>query len=283
MKRFAFTLSLAVLLSTAMWAQSYSFQTVNYPGDTFTQLLGINNSMLIAGYHNVNENSGFTLHLPSSFLNENYPNSMMTQVIGINNNGYTDGFYVDNNGATHGFYNVRGGSATGKFTKVDYPGTPFNQLLGQNDLGQASGYYSLSPDNTTPDFPYVYDELGGGVFQVITIPAAVGGAQATGINNSQQISGFYIDAQGTNHGFLLNFGLLVTLDAPGSTFTQALGLNNRGQVVGDYRTQVAIPTASCGPTLPVSSPSTIPTVLVRPSSTASMTQATLSGSTARLR
>ncbi len=234
MKRFAFTLTLALLLSTAMWAQSYNFQTVNYPGDTFTQLLGINNSMLIAGYHNVNENSGFTLKLPATFLTENYPNSMMTQVIGINNNGYTDGFYVDNNGITHGFYNVRGGSATGKFYNVDYPGTPFNQLLGQNDLGQASGYYSMSPDNTTPDFPYVYDQLGGGVFQVINIPAAVGGAQATGINNSQQISGFYIDAQGTNHGFLLNFGLLVTLDAPGSTFTQALGLNNRGQVVGDY-------------------------------------------------
>lgn len=159
---------------------------------------------------------------------------MMTQVIGINNNGYTDGFYVDNNGVTHGFYNVKGGSVSGKFFNVDYPGTAFNQLLGQNDMGQAAGYYSLSPDNTTPDFPYVYNELGGGVFQVITIPAAVGGAQATGVNNSQQISGFYIDAGGVNHGFLLNFGLLVTLDAPGSTFTQALGLNNRGQVVGDF-------------------------------------------------
>ena len=234
MKRFAFTLTFALLLCTSMWAQSYTFQTINYPGDTFTQLLGINNSMLIAGYHNFNQNSGFTLRLPSSFTTENYPNSMMTQVIGINNNGYTDGFYVDNGGVTHGFYNVKNGVAIGRFTTVDYPGTPFNQLLGQNDMGQASGYYSLSPNNATPDFPYVYGELGGGVFQVITIPAAAGGAQATSINNSQQICGFYVDAGGVNHGFLLNFGLLVTLDAPGSTFTQALGLNNRGQVVGDY-------------------------------------------------
>jgi probable HAF family extracellular repeat protein len=177
----------------------------------------------------VNQNSGFELKLPGGFATENYPNSMMTQVIGINNNGTTDGFYVDNGGNTHGFYNHKG-----TFNNVDYPGTPFNQLLGQNDMGQASGYYSLSANNTTPDFPYVYDELGGGVFQVITIPAAVGGAQATGINNSQQICGFYIDANGVNHGFLLNFGLLVTLDVPGSTFTQALGLNNKGQVVGDY-------------------------------------------------
>ena len=29
----------------------------------------------------------------------------------------------------------------------------------------------------------------------------------------------------------------MTLDAPNSTFTQALGLNNNGQVVGDYMDQ----------------------------------------------
>ena len=232
MKRFAITFALAVTLlaCTSMWAQaSYTFQTVNYPGDTFTQLLGINNSLRIAGYHNFDQNSGFQLKLPVGFATENYPGSMMTQVIGINNTGTTDGFYVDAAGNTHGFTDIKGTFAT-----VDYPGTVFNQLLGQNDMGQASGYYSMSQNNSTPDTPYVYNELGGGVFQVITIPAAVGGAQATGINNSQQISGFYIDAAGVNHGFLLNFGLLVTLDAPNSTFTQALGLNNKGQVVGDY-------------------------------------------------
>ena len=230
MKRCELALAFALLLCTSMWGQSYySFNTINYPGDTFTQLLGINNSMLIAGYHNFTQNSGFTLKYPSSFTTENYPNSVMTQVIGINNSGTTDGFYVDNGGTTHGFYDTKG-----TFTTVDYPGSAFNQLLGQNDMGQASGYYSLSANNSTPDFPYVYDELGGGVFQVITIPAAVGGAQATGINNSQQICGFYIDVGGVNHGFLLNFGLLVTLDAPGSIFTQALGLNNKGQVVGAY-------------------------------------------------
>ena len=229
MKRFELTLTFALLLCTSMWAQNaYSFQTINYPGDTFTQLLGINNGLTIAGYHNFNQNSGFTLRLPINFTTENYPNSMMTQVIGINNGHTTDGFYVDNNNITHGFYDLGGVFAT-----VDYPGSAFNQLLGQNDMGQAAGYYSLSQNNSTPDFPYIYGEFGG-VFEVITIPGAMGGAQATGINNSQQICGFYIDANGVNHGFLLNFGLFLTLDAPGSTFTQALGLNNNGQVVGDY-------------------------------------------------
>jgi probable HAF family extracellular repeat protein len=229
MKRFELALAGALLFSTALWGQgSYTFVIANYPNDTFTQLLGINNSLRIAGYHNVNQNSGFTLRLPLAFTTENYPNSMMTQVIGINNGNITDGFYVDNNGITHGFYDLGG-----VFTTVDYPGSAFNQLLGQNDMGQAAGYYSLSQNNSTPDFPYIYGEFGG-VFEVITIPGAVGGAQATGVNNSQQVCGFYIDVNGVNHGFLLNFGLFLTLDYPGSTFTQALGLNNKGQVVGDY-------------------------------------------------
>ena len=64
MKNFALTLALALLFCTPMWAQnSYNFETVNYRGDTFTQLLGINNSYLIAGYHNFNSNSGFTHQL----------------------------------------------------------------------------------------------------------------------------------------------------------------------------------------------------------------------------
>src|SRR5208283_220385 len=52
-KHFALTLSLAVMLCmTSAFAQTtYDFQTINYPGDTFTQLLGINNSDDIAGYH----------------------------------------------------------------------------------------------------------------------------------------------------------------------------------------------------------------------------------------
>jgi len=46
------------------------------------------------------------------------------------------------------------------------------------------------------------------------------------------LCGFYIDAKGVNHGFWLNAGVLTKLDFPGSTFTQALGLNNKNEMVG---------------------------------------------------
>jgi len=75
---------------------------------------------------------------------------------------------------------------------VDYPGTPFNQLLGQNDSGQAAGYYSTKADGTGPDYAYIYDEYGS-VFELLNIPASTS-AQATGINNSGNVCGFFVDA-----------------------------------------------------------------------------------------
>jgi hypothetical protein len=77
-------LGFAVLACVSTFAQtSYNFQTINYPHDTFTQLLGLNISGEIAGYHNVNDNKGFTYELSTKkFTNENYPGSTATQVIG---------------------------------------------------------------------------------------------------------------------------------------------------------------------------------------------------------
>jgi probable HAF family extracellular repeat protein len=230
LKSLAFSLGVAALLcmSTA-FAQTYNFQTVNYPDDTFTQLLGINNSNEIAGYHGANVNKGFTYDLSSNtFTSENYPGSQQTQVIGINNNPFkTSGFYILH-GKTIGFTDYQG-----TFTSVEFPKKVFNQLLSQNDMGQAAGYYSSNESGSKPDVPYLYDEFGG-IFEVYEIAAAVGGAQATGVNNSSSVCGFYIDANGVNHGWLQIQGHFTVLDYPESTGTQALGLNNQGQVVGSW-------------------------------------------------
>jgi hypothetical protein len=227
-KHFALTLSLAVLLcmTVSAFAQTYKFQTVNYPGDTFTQLLGINASGEIAGYHGADVNKGFT-YLDGTFTDENFPKSAQTQVIGINTPGKTSGFFITKAGKTEGFTDFQG-----TFVAVEYPKTPFNQLLSQNDFAQAAGYYSTKADGSGPDHAYVYDEVGG-VFQLFTIPGSVS-AQATGINNSDFVCGFTIDSQNNMHGWLIEGGHYTQLDYPGSSGTQALGLNNGGLVVGSY-------------------------------------------------
>lgn len=54
---------------------------------------------------------------------------------------------------------------------------------------------------------------------------------ATGINNCGQMIG-----RTGNHGFLLSGGNLTTFDAPGATnYTNPYGINNSGQIVGNYQ------------------------------------------------
>jgi uncharacterized membrane protein len=81
-------------------------------------------------------------------------------------------------------------------------------------------------------FPF---SVNGGVFTGLDsmLPANTS-AQATGVNNAGDISGFYVDSGGVNHGFFLQQGVVTILDFPGATLTQALGLNNLHQVVGFY-------------------------------------------------
>jgi hypothetical protein len=162
MKRSAFKFGLAVFvcLSMSVLADTvYSFQTVIFPGDTFTQLLGINNDGKIAGYHGSGAtgypNQGFTLTLPNHFTSENFPGAAQTQVIGINNRGNTDGFYIDAAGVNRGFIDSHGA-----FTSIDFPNATsvLTQLLGLNDRNEAAGYWQNAAGT---QFPFI---LAGGVF-----------------------------------------------------------------------------------------------------------------------
>ncbi len=231
MKNCALFILAALGVPGAMLASDYNFTQVNYPNDNFTQLLGINNSGVIAGYHGMNVNKGFTATLPANFTNENFPNSAQTQVVGINSAGNMVGFYVDNNNVTHGFSDVGG-----TFTNIDAPNTAFNQLLGNNDLGQIAGYSSTDPTGMTLQMAFVRQSNGTFNYLTTLLPAGIGNSQATDINNSDDISGFYQDASGEFHGFLDDNGVLSIFNAPigGEMGTQILGLNNEGQFVGTY-------------------------------------------------
>jgi hypothetical protein len=230
---FALILAVAGSLTSAVAQTNYNFQTVQYSKngtvDEFTQLLGINNAGIVAGYHGATINKGFTYEVSTQkFTDENYPGSAQTQVIGINNVDKTDGFYITTNGETKGFQHING-----VYFNSNFPGTPFNQLLSQNDQSQSAGYYSTNTAGTNPDHAYIYDE-NGVTFEAFALPNSSGGAQATGINNSGQVCGFLIDSKNVSHGWLQIYGNVTILNYPKSSSTQALGLNNKGQVVGSY-------------------------------------------------
>jgi len=97
-------------------------------------------------------------------------------------------------------------------------------LYGINDSGQLVG-------DSNSSGPFVYS---AGVFTTINVPG--GPAQASGINNHGQVSGWYetINPIGT-HGFIDSNGDLMTIDVPGhndNPGTLAYSINNAGQVTG---------------------------------------------------
>ncbi len=221
--------ALALLTAGGVQGASFTVQNVQFPTDLgFTQLLGINNAGVIAGFHGKATAQGFTLTLPNSFSSQNFPGSIQSMVTGINSAGSTVGIYIDAGGTSHGYTEIGG-----VFQTVDQPGTVFNQGLGINAANTTVGYFAVDKAGQTGQSAY---RQNAGVFTNINalLPAANQNSQAVGINDAGTIVGFYLPTATTSIGFLDVGGVISTIDPFGSAFTQALGINNLGEVVGFY-------------------------------------------------
>jgi PEP-CTERM motif len=137
---------------------------------------------------------------------------------------------VDTSGNTHGFTDIGG-----TFKKVDNSlSTVFNQALGINNSAETVGYYAPTVGGFPGDVAYSQE---GGVFTDINhlLPTNVN-SQAVGINSTATpwIVGFYQTTDTTSTGFVDEGGVITTIDPFGSTFTQALGVKDLGEIVGSY-------------------------------------------------
>ncbi len=230
-------------------ATTYTFTNVINPGDpTFNQLLGINNSGVIAGYFGSgaagSPNQGYTTTITnpnSSFVSENFPGSVQTQVIGINDSGATVGFYAPtNNGAgldaNYGFW-ANTTTTPGVFTSVNDPLTPpattalpTNNLLDINNKGIAVGFYVNAKGNSRG---YTFNTKTDAFSKPINFPGATS-TQTAGINNVGDIVGSFTNNGGqTFSAFLDVSGTFTKLDDPGMVSTQLFGINDHGLAVGD--------------------------------------------------
>jgi hypothetical protein len=217
---------------------NYSYLTVNNNTDpTFNQLLGINDSGLIAGYYGSgadgHPNRGYRVSPPygqGNFQNENFPKAAQTQVTGLNNSGITVGFFVDKSGAQQGFYFTHHRYHAVNFPTNDPASPAVDQLLGVNDNGMAVGFFT---DSKGANHGYVYN-IHSHHFHLLKTPGDTG-TTAAGINNMGDVAGFGTNAGGTTESFLkLGSGKLIHLNYPGASATQAFGLNNGDEVVGFY-------------------------------------------------
>ncbi len=134
----------------------------------------------------------------------------------VNGNGLVVGFYVGPDGQDHGFRtnvtNAKNGQITGTPitdpTLPNVPGEPgatfvFSQILGVNDSGIAVGYYG---DSTASQHGFLYN-VNTGAYMFLDDPAeqfdnGVEITQITGINDLDELTGFYTDSSGVFHGFV---------------------------------------------------------------------------------
>ena len=213
----------------------YAFTTLDDAADpTFNQLLGINDTGVIAGYFGSglagHPNQGYTLASPygqAQYVNENFPGSVQTQVTCLNNHGYTAGFWVDTNGVNFGFIEWNN-----VFTSYKNPNTgkgTVNQILGINDAGNAVGFYV---DGKGMSHAFELNQ-GTGKFKAIVLHGITNLA-ATGINDSGDVTGFGTTPNGGVVGFLLKSGSFSTFAYPNGSSTMPFGINKKDQIVGAY-------------------------------------------------
>lgn len=199
------------------------------PGASQTYASGINNNGTITGFLGdaTGAEHGYLRYLGGDFVTFDAPGSNDITPDSINSNGAVAGSYGDTR--TDGFLR----NADGTFTTFTVPGM-FPSSSGNpiviNDSGIIAGPYF---DATEHGFV----RLPSGSVSTIDFPGSADTA-ATGINADGVITGIYLDATFTPHGFVReNFGEWVSFDVPGNNFgffNPTLSINNVGEVVGSY-------------------------------------------------
>ena len=228
--------ALAVLATFAATSTATTAGSIQYPGSTLTEAVGVNNAGTLVGVYTDSSNVSHSfIYSSGSYTSFDDPSATAgtTQATGINNSGTVVGNYVGG-GAYHGF-EEHGGT----FTTITYPGanTAGTLAYGINDSGDVAGQFYQSGSRNLQSFLYISFLH---AYVILSDPNAGSGANqgtsASGINNSDEVVGTYRDSSGLAHGFVYNQGTFTTLDdpnaAPGSTF--GVGINNNGVVSGYY-------------------------------------------------
>jgi uncharacterized membrane protein len=130
----------------------------------------------------------------------------------------------------------------GRFTTIDFPGGALSQAIPFviNDFGTMVGDY-----DDADGVHHGFVRSRSGKYTSIDFPGARG-STLSAINNRGQMAGRYSlvspypgDPAGNSQqrSFLLDKGKYTKIDFPGAIETQALSINNLGQVVGQYTRQ----------------------------------------------
>jgi len=233
------------ILNTAT-AGGYTFTNFNGPNAgtnaaAGTNMNGIANNGTVVGFDILNNGnlSNFTTNpLISTTANAlNINGSTTAMALGVNSAGTVVG--TDGNGNA---FTLSGGTVN---TFIPTGGTSAT-AFGINDQGTIVGQFVTSA--ATPGFI----QTAPNTYITINAPSGPNTVNAQGINNNGLVVGFYLGTDGQVHGFMANQSNAVSgtltgtaiadptippvAGEPGATFvfSQVLGINDQGIVVGYY-------------------------------------------------
>ena len=231
---------LALLLGTSLLTAAgqtarpqYRFTEIPVPSPSFA--LGINNSGLVTGfYYDPATGDVFSFLFERGVLTTGIaaPRATFTALGPANSRGVESGNYGDLTHQQAVFHDIRHETYT---PLPEIPGMPLNFCDGINDFGHASGVAYASGDFNNGGAGlgqnWIWD---GENYSFFTVPGAVNGAATGGINNRDQVTGYYVDNSGLPQGFVKDGPNFTTINAPGATYTTPTTINNQGMVVGGY-------------------------------------------------
>jgi hypothetical protein len=207
------------------------FSSINVPGSTSTQARAINAREEIVGYSADADGNlhGFFLH-EGHFRVIDIPFATETRAEGINDAGVISGEYVDGDDNEHGFL-----FQDQEFTSFDIPGSDSTDIWMVASDGEFVGDF----DDGVTVLGFLRKKHG--VLVTLQFPGSLDTA-ARWINERDEIVGRWDDnsiplqvpCTTQCHGFLWFRNNFISIDFPGAHSTVAVGINNRGHVVGTY-------------------------------------------------
>ena len=215
---------------------SYLFTTIDDAANTqFNRVQSINDAGQLGGFTGSGLGDPYSSYLANDYgalsfapiVDLNYGG---TDVSALNNLGVLVGRVVEGGGNSYGAIDSNGSVTPIIDPNVALTGRRVSYFMGVNDLGVAVGAYY---DTANVEHGRVYT-IATGVSAQFDVPGATS-TVLNGIDNAGVIVGTLFVA-GTSSGFVDADGVATFLDGPnGSSNSSALGINNQGQVVGQYR------------------------------------------------
>jgi hypothetical protein len=225
----------ALAATAAVHAAGYDYQLLWVDGGVSTMPSGINESGAVVGSYQLERGPDLLIR-PFTFKDGAYAAWPEGDPASVSFDDVNDARHLVSNVGhrdftTQAFFRDERGK-----TLLAVPGAVATHAYGLNDRDVVVGAYEHDPDPlgilTTSAFAWTADQG----FRTFDAPGAAGLTIAWGVGRAGTVVGVYMDARSTYHGFIRTpDGAVRTVDYPGSPYTQLMGLNGRGDVVGFYQ------------------------------------------------